>query len=134
MMWFMVICDTSFLYAFFNEFDLHHKDAVKIGMEYENANLFTPVEVIEELLTTLTRRTSSDNAIKTVENIFKHDSIGVIHTNELVFDKSWETFKKLNPHKFSFVDCILISLIKDSDGVILTFDKELLKTLGQNQA
>ena len=125
----MVICDTSFLYAFFNKYDFHHKEALEFAKQYSDENLFAPVEVIQELLTTLTRKSLSEHAITVVESIFDSEAITIINSNELAFDKSWNTFKKLSPHKFSFVDCLLISLAKDSEGTILTFDKELLKAI-----
>lgn len=125
----MVITDTSFLYAFFNKADFHHKDALSLNKKFEDEVLFAPIEVIEELLTSITRKVSSDSAVRVVKDIFDNEAVTILSSNDFVFDKGWETFKKLSPHKFSFVDCMLISIAKESEATVLTFDKEIQKAL-----
>lgn len=124
----MIIIDTSYIIAFLSEKDFHHKKTVEFISQLEE-DLFAPIEVIQELITTLSRKVSSRYAIEVVTSILENNSINIIHSHELTFDNAWKTFKKMNPHKFSFVDCILITLAKKSDATILTFDKDLLKAL-----
>ncbi len=124
----MIVLDTSFLYAFFQKEDKHHKKAREIAKIIANEELiFIPIEVVEELLTIVTYRESSATAIK-IANILldPKSAIGIVNTHEIVFDEAWAIFKKLNPHKFSFVDCVLISMTINSDGAkLVTFDKAL---------
>ncbi len=127
----MIIIDTSYIIAFFSEKDFHHKKAVEFISQLDE-DLFAPIEVIQELMTTLSRKVSSLYAVKVASSILENNSINIINSHELVFDKAFDTFKKLNPHKFSFVDCVLISLAKNSDATILTFDKDLLKAVSQH--
>lgn len=125
----MILLDTSFLYAFFQENDNHHKEAIKIAKEIADKNpIFIPIEVLEELMTVVTRKDSSKRAIQIAEIILApNNAIGILNTHELVFDNAYEIFKKLSPHNFSFVDCILISLIQQNhDSEIISFDKSLL--------
>ena len=98
---FMIIIDTSYIIAFFSEKDFHHKKAVEFISQLDE-DLFAPIEVIQELMTTLSRKVSSLYAVKVASSILENNSINIINSHELVFDKAFDTFKKLNPHKFSF--------------------------------
>lgn len=128
----MIVLDTSFLYAFFQKEDKHHKKAGEIAKIIADEELiFIPIEVVEELVTVVTYRKSSEVAIK-IANILldPKSAIGIVNTHEIVFDEAWTTFQKLNPHKFSFVDCVLISMTKNSDDTkLITFDKALAEAV-----
>ena len=126
----MVIVDTSFLYAFFNKNDFHHKNALELYKKYIDEALLVPIEVVEELLTVITRKFSSTEAVKIGKLILDNDlDINIINSNELQFENAWKMFQKLSPHRFSFVDCLLLVLKKEDDDIIFTFDKILSSAL-----
>ena len=122
--------DTSFIYAFFYEKDFHHKDVIQTLKKLDGEILFTPIEVVQELLTVVTRKFSSEEAIKIGKLIMSEDSwILIFKSHEADFEHGWKVFQKMSPHKFSFVDSLLIGIAKNGDNSVLTFDKEILKVL-----
>lgn len=128
----MVVLDTSFLYAIFQEEDKHHKKAKEIAKILANEEIiFIPIEVVQELVTVITYRKSSEVAIKIANIILDPKSaIGIVNSHEVVFDDAWKIFKEESPHKFSFVDCVLISMTKNSDDAkLITFDKALAEAV-----
>ena len=124
----MVILDTSFLFAYFNKKDTNHKKAVLLASELDNYTALLPVEVFEELMTVITYKISSKEAAKVGELLLGHDSpVKLMHSDKKTFDLSWKFFQSLEPHKFSFIDCILITLAKEFQCQIFTFDKKMDK-------
>lgn len=124
----MVILDTSFLFAYFNKKDTNHKKAVLLASELNNYTAFLPVEVFEELMTVITYKISSKEAVKVGQLLLDYDSpVKFMHSDEKTFKLSWKLFQDMGTHKFSFIDCILITLAKEFQCQIFTFDKKMDK-------
>ena len=109
----MIILDTSFLFAYYREQDVHHKTAVDLAKEIGGETVIVPVEVFEELITVVTRKFSSKAGIEVGKKLLSNEfPVEMLRTADNVFQNAWANFQALDPHSFSFVDCILIALSK----------------------
>ncbi|MDP2691605.1 MAG: PIN domain-containing protein [bacterium] len=125
----MILLDTSFLYAFFQKNDVHHKKAVELAGQKELNAPIIPIEVFEELMTVITSRKSSQEAIKTGNFLFSEESPVEVKEEHTPFEKVWQEFQQLSPHDLSYTDCVLITEAKRFGCDVLTFDKNILRTL-----
>jgi len=86
--------------------------------------------VAQEFLTLLTSRYSSSVAATIYEDLFSEETgIKLIKIDEEFFEETLVLFKKLNPHRFSFVDVSLMVLSKELEAKVLTFDERLEEKL-----
>ena len=77
-------------------------------------------------MTVVTRKISSEDAIIWGKILLDPRSpMELLKTADNVFRNAWANFQTLNPHSFSFVDCILIALSKELSCPIFTFDEAL---------
>ncbi len=119
----MILLDTSFLYAYFQEKDVHHKEALKLAKQLDGNQAGVPLEVIEELLTVITRKVSSEEAVRVGKTLITQDSpIQIIYPSEIIFKNTWKLFGELSPHHFSITDCVLMTLAQHFECSIFTFD------------
>ncbi len=126
----MVILDTSFIFAFFNQKDEFHGKAHQILEILGKQPLFVSFLVYQELLTLMMARFSSEAAVELSNELFSEDySVQLLKIDEEYFEDSQALFKQLSPHKFSFVDISLMVLSKNLEAKVLTFDRNLEKTL-----
>jgi predicted nucleic acid-binding protein len=123
----MILLDTSFLYAYFQERDVHHREALKWAAQLDEERGFVPVEVFQELVTVITYKVSSKEAIRVGQLLSaKNSPIQLVASDEELFRKVWLKFSSLHPHALSFVDCLLITLAENFSCPIFTFDKKIL--------
>ena len=102
---FMILLDTSFLFAFFQEDDVHHAKAKEWAPQLDEDPGFIPMSVFDELMTLLTYRVSPEAAIKIGQLLLQENSpVGVLKMDETVFDEAWSYFQEKSPHNFSFTD------------------------------
>lgn len=124
----MLILDTSFLFAFFQQNDNQHDDAVGLTASFKNDVVYFPFLVFQELMTLIMSRYSSSEAIRICEIILDKDfPAQILKIDEEYFEQSVDLFKKLGKHKFSFVDVSLIVLARELGAKIITFDERLEK-------
>ena len=125
----MILLDTSFLYAYFEKKDANHKKALDLASQLDNySTVILPAEVFEELITIITYKASSKKATEIGEMLLDPEGpVKIMQTDPKIFEKTWEKFKKLNPHKFSFIDCLLVTLAEVFKCQVFTFDKEIDK-------
>lgn len=129
----MILLDTSFLYAYFQREDVHHKEAIKLAQHLNEDQVAVPVEILEELLGVITRKISSEEAIKAGSTLIHPDSpIQILYSNEEQFKKTWATFRTRSPHRFSFPDCVLLTLANHFGWPVFTFDKTLKEQIGKS--
>lgn len=122
----MLILDTSFLFAFFQETDDHHNKAVQLTASLEEDIVYFPFLVFQELLTLLTSRYSSKEAVRISEIMLDKDfPAKILKIDEEYFEQSIKMFKKLGKHRFSFVDVSLLVLASELEAKIITFDTRL---------
>ena len=129
-MFFMILLDTSFLYAYFQRKDVHHKEALKLAGQLDGEQAGVPLEVLEELLTVITRKVSSEEAVRVGKTLITQDNpLQIIYPNEAIFYKTWELFRALSPHHFSMADCVLMTLADHFECEVFTFDRALEEEL-----
>jgi len=128
----MLLLDTSFIVALFIEKDNLHKKALSLLPKIEEENCFITEDIVKELITVLNYKHSTNETIDIMDKLKKEDSFIQILPEILgIFEQTFDVFKKLPSHKFSYADCLLISLSEFYNAKILTFDKKLNKILGQ---
>jgi predicted nucleic acid-binding protein len=127
----MVLLDTSFIYAFFNEVDEFHGLARDLLKDVENEPMFVSFLVYQELMTLMMSRFSSEKALLLSDTLFsENSSLQILKMDEEFFEDSKTLFQKLSPHTFSFVDVSLMVLAKHLEAKVLTFDKKLAEAVG----
>lgn len=89
-------------------------------------NLTVPQIVIFEIIYVLTKfyKFPKDKIINKVGIILKSPHLNIQDQN--IFQQALEMYEKQN---LSFVDCFLISMAKEQNQQIFTFDQELVKLL-----
>ncbi len=126
----MVLLDTSFIYAFFNEVDEFHGIARNLMQNIEEEPIFISFLVYQELMTLMMSRFSSEKAILLADTLFsENSSLQILKMDEEFFEDTQALFQKLSPHTFSFVDVSLMVLAQNLEAKVLTFDKKLAEAL-----
>ena len=127
----MIFLDSSFLIAYYNENDNHHKRAVSLFQhlsEGEYGLVGISDYVFNECATVLLRRFGSlRQTVRVCELIQQLDTFEV---DRALFEATWEMFKSQDT-ELSFTDCSIIALMQ-AHGVtkVVTFDKEFDKVDG----
>lgn len=131
----MILLDTSFLVGYFQKGDVHHQKAIALRntLRSDQDDLQIPLAIFEELMTVITNKVGSEEAVLLGKYLLSEQSpLSIIPFSEQHFSKTWQTFQKLSPHTFSFVDCLLITLSKQYQCPVLTFDKALTSVLSSH--
>ena len=126
-----VLLDTSFIIAFDNERDVHHKNAAIIWnkiakMDY--GQYFISDHIFDEVIGVSLRRIGKEKTLGLCNKIIK--SIPIINVDNQLFKESWNLFKESNLN-LSFTDCtniILTRLFKSNK--IASFDEDFNKIKG----
>lgn len=125
----MILLDTSFLIAHYNNNDVHHSRARTIMEKIkrqEYGEVYITDFIFDECATVLPLRLkdvkSSIQALKLIKNLF------LIHLDEIFFEETWCIFKAQKEIKFSFTDCSsIISMQQLGIRNIATFDKAFIE-------
>lgn len=125
----MIFLDTAFLYAYLVKEDVHHRAAVNKALELNDENIYVTRDVLKELVTVLTYNISSEVAITLFDYIITSGSFRVAEEKNEYFEEAMMIFRSLGKHKFSYVDCSLITLVQALECTVLTFDKKLERAL-----
>jgi predicted nucleic acid-binding protein len=109
--------DTSFLVAFYNAHDDHHREARAfiaglIELE-ERAEFFITDYIFDETLTTILNRAGKLLAIGAAKKIYSSPSISIVTISPEVFSKAYELFIRYADQEWSFTDCTSISLLRE---------------------
>lgn len=131
----MVILDTSFIFAYYNEDDYFHADSVRLMQEIQEGkygSLIIPDYVFDELITiSLNKLKNLDKVIRIGDDVLSY--VNLINIDEDLFNDSWEIFKNQEDTKFSFTDCSIIALMRNRNiKNLITFDEDSLKIDGIN--
>ena len=120
-----IFLDTSFIIAFDNEKDVHHKNAREIWKKIEAmayGQYFISDYIFDEIIAVSLRKSGDKNGTVALgEKLLK--SMPIINVDKHIFEEAWKIFleSKLN---LSFTDCtnlVLLNLI--GSNKIATFDK-----------
>jgi predicted nucleic acid-binding protein len=118
----MYILDSSVWVALFLDFDASHAKARQIWEELEG-EIYLPASVLIEVSTVLTYKHSKAQADQFLEFVLKHQRVILMETDihEAI------RFFKLRTVKLSFTDWIVINLTQKLQGVLVTFDAEMIR-------
>jgi len=125
----MILLDTSFLIAHYNNKDVHHAKARAIMEEIKQkkyGEVYITDYIFDECATILPLRLkdlkSSIEALILIKDLF------ITYIDELFFEEVWYFFKTQKEIKFSFTDCSsIISMQQLNIKYIATFDKAFEK-------
>lgn len=121
----MILLDTSFLIAHYNDKNIHHTKTRAIMEEIkqqEYGEVYITDYIFDECATILPLRLKdaklSEQALILIKDLF------LIHIDEIFFEETWQIFKAQKEIKLSFTDCSSIASIQQL-GIknIATFDK-----------
>lgn len=122
----MIFLDTSFIAAYYNNVDVHHKKSLEImdRILSEKEVMVISDHVFDEIVNVLLNRLKNTNKIKEIgEDLRKYTKM--IYTGKENFGRAWEIFKEQKNNSFSFTDCSILSLMEERKiKDIATFDKE----------
>lgn len=125
----MIFLDSSFIVAYYNENDEHHKKALGIMEDLKNGkygDITINDYIFNECATVLFARLKDlDKAVKICEKI---KNIMILRVDEDIFEEAWKVFKEQKETKLSFTDCTIISNM-ESENIknIATFDEDFKK-------
>ncbi len=120
-----ILLDTSFVIAFDNEKDVHHKKAREIWNKIENiqyGQYFISDYIFDEIVAVSLRKSNDKKGtIVLCEKLIQ--SIPIINLDKHMFDEAWRIFKETKTN-MNFTDCTNLVLLKllGSDKIV-TFDK-----------
>lgn len=119
-----ILLDASFIIAFDNEKDVHHKKAREIWKKIENLSFgqyFISDYIFDEIIGVSLRKTNKEGTVKLGQNIIA--SMPIINIDDSVFEQAWKLFEE-NNNGLSFTDCTNVILLDFIDTKkIATFDK-----------
>lgn len=128
----MILLDSSFLFAYLQESDTNHQQALSDAKKVREESLIMPQDILKELVTLICYKISSSEAIKVYKLFTMENSpIIILDNHESDLHKCLNLFEELSPHKISYVDCLLIYLSKKLNAKVLSYDKKLNKYIQQ---
>jgi len=121
----MLLVDTSFLFAYFFSEDSCHERALEVAHRIKMEELYLIQNVFEEMVTLVGYRTDSKEAVR-IGKILLNPSypFRLMASSDVERQKAWQLFQEFSPHKLSFIDVMLITLAKEYECPIVTFDGE----------
>jgi len=128
----MIILDTSFIVAYYNNQDSQHKKALFL-MDKISENTYGEVTItdyiFDECATVLFSKLK--NLKQTIEICDKIKAVVTFKIDEKLFADSWNIFKSQKNTKLSFTDCSIVALMQER-GIkhIATFDEDFKKVKG----
>lgn len=122
----MKILDSSVIISIFRKQEKNHKKALRIFMSDEK--FLIPDYAIAEILTVLKIKEGLETANKCYDFISNTKDMEIIPIEWNIFEKTAKYFSA-NKNKLSFVDTALLMLSKENKIELMTFDKDLQKTL-----
>lgn len=124
----MILLDSSFLIAFYNERDVHHAEASRIMdrlVAGEWGLALLPESVFLEVVTVLAIKAGAPLAVAVGDALLSARESEVVACTPL-FAEAWATFRSYAETGLSFVDCTLVALARQREvQTIATFDKGL---------
>lgn len=123
--------DSSFFVALYNPLDNQHQKAIKIAKGLEGNKELEPIIsnfIFSETVTILSQKVSRRNAVAAGTKLSSGNSL--IYINQLLEQKTWEIFQKIDRKNMSFVDCSILAIMQlEGINSLLTFDGKDFKSL-----
>lgn len=113
--------DTSFLIAFFDSKDEHHKKARQLMEEMKSDELIVSDQIFSETVNTAFSKTGYNTA-KDCSRYLRKSQIKIMYLNESGFLKACNLFQE---NEISFTDCTIVSSMRIL-GIekLATFDRD----------
>ncbi len=110
----VIFLDTSFLVAYYNKKDEHHKKARRWveKVRFKKLVLVISDYVFDELLTVVLVRRGKDFSIQAGRKLRKDKRIFMIRVSENIFEEAWKIYEDFKDKKWSFTDCTSYKLIE----------------------
>jgi predicted nucleic acid-binding protein len=129
----MILLDTSVIVAYYNKSDKHHERARRIIEEIANnkyGDIFINEQIFSECATIFMIKLGDiKKACFLLDSIL--EATYLIHSNDEMFNKTFEIFKKQRSSRLSFADCSLIASAKENGiSSIASFDEDFKKIEG----
>ncbi|MBI5427751.1 MAG: type II toxin-antitoxin system VapC family toxin [Nitrospinae bacterium] len=126
--------DTSFLVAFHNVRDDHHKQARgfigKLSERKEAARFLITDYIFDETLTTILNRGGKRLAIEAAEKIFSSPAISIMTIDADIFSQAYNLFIHYADQEWSFIDCSSIAFPRAHFAArpisVATFDRHFV--------
>ena len=120
------VADTSALYAFFDEGDAFHAQALRAFEDPET--IWVPAEVLAELLQLMARRVGRETVQGAGEFLWHMEHTEIQPSDTAVLMAAWGHFEAAKG-KLSYVDAIVAATCEELDAEPLTFDRDILRAL-----
>ena len=124
----MIVLDSSFLVAYHNTRDTHHKAAAEVMARFLDGEWGRGLlleYVFLEVVTVLMARRGARVASDVADILLAARELDLVPCSEL-FIEAVETFRGQKTTRLGFVDATIVNLARDrADGLVATFDKEL---------
>lgn len=124
----MYLLDASYLYALQDSNDSLHQRAREIADQIETKPLFVIADVLGELVTLITYRSTAARAIEIGDRFWQPESpLTVIYPRDADRQLTWVWFKAKNTNALSYIDT-LCAVVADREGAtMVSFDKGFRK-------
>lgn len=113
----MILLDSSFIMALYNERDEHHEDAaelMKVIAEKGFGDACISDYIFDETATGLLKNIGLAATIQRCNALLEASYL--ISVNERIFKKSFETFAKQKGTLLSFTDCTSVVIMEEREG------------------
>ena len=113
-----IFFDTSFLYSFIDQKEIHHKSSVKLfdTLKFEDEILVTSNYIISELITLFRARNFQlEKIIHFVNNLWNEKYYKVLRVTKEIDLEAWKMMRQYKDQDFSFTDCTSFILMKKNN-------------------
>jgi len=127
----MILLDSSFIIAYFNEADVNHAKALRMAKDIDDGKYGPTVitdYIFDEVITVMLYRTRKLKQVAEAgEMLLRANRLFTIDRD--AFDSTWDIFKGQKGTTFSFTDCASIAICR-ANGIsnVATFDEEFKRS------
>lgn len=107
-----VFVDTSFVVAFVNKNDQHHRLALDLSKRFTGRRLVTTDAILLEIGNALSRNFKRE-CIETLEDFLTSDDVRVIHVHPELFRRAFDLYKSHSDKLWGLIDCVSFVVMKE---------------------
>jgi predicted nucleic acid-binding protein len=123
-----VLIDANYFCALNNVNDALFKKAKNLAVKLADKNyrILTLNYIVSEALTVLSLRVGKKAAVNFGRKMFNNQRIQILRVSDKEEKEAFKIFLKVKNKNFSFVDAVILQILKDEKiDYLLTFDKQL---------
>jgi predicted nucleic acid-binding protein len=129
----LIVLDSSFLIAFYNERDVHHKAALRVMerlLEGEFDPVLLPEYVFLEVVTVLSARRGLSIAVSVGRTLLNSEEVEFVPCSEY-FVATMDAFAREGRLGLSFTDAAIVAICRQRGAeYVATFDADFKKVKG----